>query len=249
MGEYTIPTVYDWAGGTPAFERLTAVFYRRVLEDPLLYPIFKSMSPDHPRHVAMWLAEVFGGPKAYTDSLGGYAHMLSKHLNLGLKEEQRARWVQLLVLAADEVSLSAGPEFRSAFMSYIEWGTRIALSNSQPGAHPPLHMPVPHWDWGTAGPPSESLAIPVSTIEEEEIAALPAGDETLSFARHIKPLFRPKDRQSMIWAFDLRLYKDVVAHAHGILQRLQNGTMPCDGAWPDEQITLFQHWIAEGMQE
>ena len=46
----------------------------------------------------------------------------------------------------------ADPEFRSAFAAYIEWGTRIALANSQPGATPPPQAPVPRWGWGEAPP-------------------------------------------------------------------------------------------------
>jgi hemoglobin len=152
MSENTVPTVYEWAGGASAFERLTTVFYRRVLEDPILYPLFAKMSPDHPKHVALWLAEVFGGPQVYTNEHGGYPHMLSKHHNLGLKEEQRVRWVQLIASSADEAGLPTDPEFRSAFIAYLEWGTRIAISNSQPGATPPPQAPVPRWGWGEAPP-------------------------------------------------------------------------------------------------
>jgi hemoglobin len=147
-----VPTVYEWAGGTAAFERLTNIFYGHVLQDPILRPIFEHMSSDHPKHVALWLSEVFGGPKAYTNELGGYHHMLSKHRNLMLREEQRARWLQLLGASADEVGLPSDPEFRSALIAYLEWGTRIAVINSQPDATPPQEAPVPRWGWGEAPP-------------------------------------------------------------------------------------------------
>lgn len=147
-----IPTLYDWAGGESALRRLTAVFYDRVREDPVLAPVFAGMSAEHPRHVATWLGEVFGGPPRYTEAHGGYAHMLAKHLNRALTEEQRVRWVQLISAAADDAGLPADPEFRSAFVAYLEWGTRIALANSQPGATPPPEAPVPRWGWGEAPP-------------------------------------------------------------------------------------------------
>jgi hemoglobin len=144
--------VYEWAGGAPAFERLTDTFYKRVRDDELLGPIFQNMPPEHPRHVAAWLGEVFGGPKRYTDEHGGYPHMVSKHLGLAITEQQRFRWVQLIALAADDAGLPSDPEFRSAFMAYVEWGTRLALANSQPDAAPPLKAPVPRWGWGEAPP-------------------------------------------------------------------------------------------------
>jgi len=58
-----VTSVYEWAGGSEAFERLTDVFYREhVLNDEILGPVFAAMPPDHPHHVALWLAEVLGRP-------------------------------------------------------------------------------------------------------------------------------------------------------------------------------------------
>jgi hemoglobin len=150
--DQTIPTLYEWAGGAPALRRLTEAFYARVRDDAILAPVFADMPPDHPEHVAVWLGEVFGGPPLYSEEHGGYPHMLAKHRNRALTEEQRQRWVQLICATADEAGLPDDPEFRSAFVAYIEWGTRLALSNSQPGAQPPLEAPVPRWGWGEAPP-------------------------------------------------------------------------------------------------
>jgi hemoglobin len=147
-----VPTLYDWAGGIEAFERLTQVFYSKVRRDDLLEPIFRNMTPGHPKHVAAWLAEVFGGPKRYTEEHGGYPHMLNKHRNLALTERQRRRWVNLICDAADDARLPSDPEFRSAFLAYVEWGTRLAVANSQLGATPPQKAPVPRWGWGEAPP-------------------------------------------------------------------------------------------------
>ena len=71
-------------------------------------------------------------------------------------------------------------------------------------------------------------------------------NETVGFAADIQPLFRVKDRQSMMRHFDLGSYDDVSAHADAILERLQAGTMPCDGAWPSEQVDLLERWIRGG---
>jgi hemoglobin len=146
------PTLYDWAGGAEAFERLTESFYEKVKRDDLLEPLFRNMDPSHPKHVAVWLAEVFGGPPLYTEEHGGYPHMLGKHRNVGIDEAQRRRWVSLICDAADDAGMPSDPEFRSAFLAYIEWGTRLALENSQPGAAPPPKAPVPRWGWGEAPP-------------------------------------------------------------------------------------------------
>jgi len=67
-----------------------------------------------------------------------------------------------------------------------------------------------------------------------------------SFASDIQPLFRERDRQSMQFAFDLWSEADVAANADAILGRLRSGTMPCDGAWPEDQVALFEQWIQAG---
>lgn len=67
-----------------------------------------------------------------------------------------------------------------------------------------------------------------------------------SFETDIKPLFREKDRDSMRNAFDLWSYVDVQTHAAAIAERVKNGSMPCDGAWPRESVELFEHWVEQG---
>lgn len=100
----------------------------------------------------MWLAEVFGGPPRYTEELGGYPAMMRHHLGLGISEERRRRWVQLITETADDAGLPSDPEFRSAFVAYVEWGSRVGMTNSQAGATPPPEAPVPRWGWGEAPP-------------------------------------------------------------------------------------------------
>ena len=67
------------------------------------------------------------------------------------------------------------------------------------------------------------------------------------FERDIAPLFRDDDVESMEFAFDLRSYEDVRANAEAIYERLEDGTMPCDTAWPDGDVARFREWIDSGM--
>jgi hypothetical protein len=75
---------------------------------------------------------------------------------------------------------------------------------------------------------------------------LSATGEPISFERQIKPLFREGDRQSMKWAFDLWSHNDVARNGEAILERLRDGTMPCDSAWPEDRIELFRRWLEAG---
>jgi CDGSH-type Zn-finger protein/truncated hemoglobin YjbI/ferredoxin len=247
-----IPTIFEWAGGLPALTRMTRLFYEKfVPADDLLAPLFANMSPDHPQRVAKWLGEVFGGPTCYSQEYGGYPRMLSQHLDKSLTEPMRARWVALLLQSAHEAGLPNDAEFRSAFQAYIEWGSRLAVENSQPDVKPPQHMPMPHWDWNTsAGPPGSRIPANAPSDETPDAASiLPQPGEKVEYAKHIKALFRSRDRTSMRFVFDLWSYADVSVHADGILKRLRDGSMPCDGAWPQERIDVFARWLAAGKPE
>ena len=144
----SIPTLYEWLGGMPVLERLTNRFYERVKTDAVLAPIFVHMNAGHPHHVALFLAEVLGGPSAYSEQHGGHAHMVTQHLNRHLTQAQRRQWIQLLLDTADEIGVPDDPEFRSAIVGYFEWGSRLAVINSQSGAGVDPAAPMPKWGWG-----------------------------------------------------------------------------------------------------
>jgi hemoglobin len=150
-----IPSLYDWAGGKDVLENLTAVFYGKVLRDELLEPVFRNMPGDHSRHVAHFIGEVFGGPKLYTAAdQGSHYRMVEQHVGRMLDEPKRKRWMDLLLQSCDEVGIPSDPEFRSALVGYLEWGSRLAVINSYLHENPLREPePMPAWGWGeTKGP-------------------------------------------------------------------------------------------------
>jgi hypothetical protein len=74
--------------------------------------------------------------------------MLAHHRDLAITDDQRFRFASLTSLAADDADLPADPEFRAALVGYLEWGTRLAMHNSQPGADVVQQAPVPRWGLG-----------------------------------------------------------------------------------------------------
>ena len=70
--------------------------------------------------------------------------------------------------------------------------------------------------------------------------------DELTFAGDIRPLFRDRDVRSMSFAFDLSSYEDVRTNAEEIYARLADGSMPCDGGWPADQVERFRTWIDGG---
>lgn len=97
-------------------------------------------------------------------------------------------------------------------------------------------------DWDSASRFSGSPSPASPTSAPEGVTPM----QPLSFEDDVKTLFRSGDRESMQFAFDLWSYDDVSAHADDIFARLRSGTMPCDGAWPQEQVDVFQSWIDAG---
>jgi len=175
-----------------------------------------------------------------------------------LTEEQRARWVALAGQAATEAGLPADPPFRAALASFLEWDSRQAQARSEDsrpeqaaaGRRRPATRPVPHWDWTAAGPPDVAAASADDSQDSQPAAVpLPGPGEAVSFDAHIRPLFRERDRQSMSFVFDLSSVDDVRTHAAGILERLHDGSMPCDGAWPEDRVAVFQRWTESGQQD
>jgi hypothetical protein len=72
-------------------------------------------------------------------------------------------------------------------------------------------------------------------------------DRQVGFESDVKPLFRERDRRSMQRSFDLWSYDAVRTNADAILDRVSDGSMPCDTAWTPEQVAVLQSWIDAGM--
>lgn len=143
-------TLYEDAGGLDGLRRLSAAFYDRVLADELLAPVFANFTPAHLEHVAVWLAEVFGGPADFTAHLGGHQALLRSHLGIEIRDEHRQRWLHLMADAIGDV-YPGRPELATALMSYFEWGTAIAQDVSRNPVGADLGEPGPTPRWGYQG--------------------------------------------------------------------------------------------------
>ena len=150
MPDKQIPSLYEWAGGIDSIKTLFRTFYSRVPSDPVLGPVFAKMPVEHFETVAHFVSEVLGGPTLYSgDPKHSHSTMVAKHLNRHLTQEQRRRWIALLLETADELGLPDDPEFRSALVGYLEWGSRIAVLNSNSTENPiDSTAPMPKWGWG-----------------------------------------------------------------------------------------------------
>ena len=242
------PSLFEWAGGLPALTRMTRLLYEKLVPaDALLAPLFADVPPGYPQREAARISVAFGGPPTLVQAgpdQAGKDHQAAPHdAAISFTQEQRASWVALAGHAAAAAGLPGDAAFRAALGAFFEWDAMNALAR---GAGAIAGATVPGWDWTPAGPPDTSPAAAAADAEPESPVTLPRPGEPVSFAAHIKPMFRAKDRQSMQFALDLWSYDDVRAHAAGILGRLDDGTMPCDGAWPAAQVEVFRRWTESG---
>jgi hemoglobin len=144
-----MPTMYEFIGGHEPLRHFIETFYASVLTDPLLQPLFGSGRPEHIDELTAFDAETFGGPDDFSRTLGGCLHLIDVHRGLQINEEQRQRFVQLYLAAADAAGLPADPDFRTALCEHVEFGSQVAKQNSHartPDEEYPL-FEIPRWTW------------------------------------------------------------------------------------------------------
>jgi hemoglobin len=143
-----VESIFEHAGGQQALHDFVDVFYSSVLADPILHPLFGDGRPEHVAHLTAFEAESFGGPETFTRELG-FRHLIDVHRGLNISEEQRARFVELYLAAADAAGLPTDAPFREALRSHVEFGSHVAMQNSHAKTGDELHplREVPKWEW------------------------------------------------------------------------------------------------------
>ena len=146
-------SLYEHAGGHEGVRRFIDVFYRSVLADPVLQPLFGSGRPEHVDQLTAFDSESFGGPDDFTRQMGGFAHLIDVHRGLKITEPQRQRFVALYLAAADDAGLPGDPRFRAALRDHVEFGSHVAMQNSHAETDDQLHplREVPMWQWPADG--------------------------------------------------------------------------------------------------
>ena len=142
------PSIYEFAGGRPAFLRLAAAHHERCLQDPVLNHPFSH--PGHPQHVERlgdYWAEVFGGPPGYSQVSAGQSGMLTIHSGTQAEDDLGTRFVACFTKAIDDARLPEDLEFRTALLAYMRWATADVHSYSPKGSTVLANLPLPHWGW------------------------------------------------------------------------------------------------------
>lgn len=142
-------SLYDHAGGEAGLRRFIEHFYSSVLADPLLQPLFGAGRPHHVDHLTAFTAETFGGPDTFTREMGGFQGLINAHRGLRITEEQRRRFIDLYLAAADATGLPDDAPFRQALYEHVDFGSQVAVQNSHAETDADLHplREVPAWTW------------------------------------------------------------------------------------------------------
>jgi hemoglobin len=151
------PSLFEFAGGEPAFLALAQAHHARCLADPELNHPFShpGQHPEHVRRLAAYWAEVLGGPPAYSRDCGGdQSALMHMHAHNGDMSDLGERFIRCFVAAAEDAGLPADPEFRAALRGYMEWAVRDVLVYAPHDAVVPAALPVPRWSWDGLQHPS-----------------------------------------------------------------------------------------------
>jgi hemoglobin len=141
-------SVYELAGGDPAFLALAAAHHERCLQEPEISHAFShGFNPAHIENLAFYWAEVFGGPNRYSVVHGGHSGMLEMHARTGAAEDWGERFLGCFVQAMDDADLPKDPELRAALRAYMEWATDEVMSYTPADSQVPPDLPVPRWGW------------------------------------------------------------------------------------------------------
>jgi hemoglobin len=142
------PSIYQAAGGAPAFLALAAAHHQRCLEDPVLeHPFSHGTRSDHVERLAGYWGEVFGGPAVFSQTAGGHVSMLAQHAGMDPQDDLGALFLACFLHAIDDAGLPEDPRLRAALRSYMEWATAEVMSYSPAGSAVPPDLIMPHWSW------------------------------------------------------------------------------------------------------
>jgi len=143
------PSLFEFAGGSPAFVALAAAHHARCLADPELNHPFShpGQHPEHIQRLGAYWAEVLGGPDSYSRSCGNQSFVLQLHAGNGDISDLGRRFVECFCRAMDDAGLPDDPAFRRVMREYMQWAVQEVLAYGSPDAAVPTDLAMPRWSW------------------------------------------------------------------------------------------------------
>lgn len=113
-------SVYERVGGMDAFEALVEAFYGRVEQDELLRPMYPEDLGPGKRHLAMFLAQYWGGGDVYSGERG-HPRLRMRHAPFDITPEAAQRWAELM--SASILELRFPSDVEQQLLSYVARAT------------------------------------------------------------------------------------------------------------------------------
>jgi hemoglobin len=110
-------TLYERVGGQPFFDELVERFYEGVEADALLRPMYPEDLTDPRRHLALFLAQYWGGPRTYSDERG-HPRLRLRHAPHRVDDAARDAWLLHMHAALDVLTMD--DDVREALTEYLE---------------------------------------------------------------------------------------------------------------------------------
>jgi len=110
-------TMYERLGGMAFFESLTERFYQGVAIDEVLRPMYPEDLDGPRRHLCLFLAQFWGGPRVYDDERGS-PRLRARHSPFKIDGHARDRWLANMRAAVEEAHLGALE--KTQLLSYFE---------------------------------------------------------------------------------------------------------------------------------
>jgi hemoglobin len=149
-------SIYDAAGGQPAFIALAHAWHARCLADPVVSHAFShGYHPQHAERLAAYWAEALGGPADYSRSMGDQSGVLRMHSGNGEHQEMDERAQLCFAQALDDADLPADLRLRSTLKAYFSWATQAMAAHPDSADDVPQGLAIVRWSWdGPVEPPA-----------------------------------------------------------------------------------------------
>lgn len=121
--------VHDRVGGLPAFEALVDAFYARVAEDALLRPMYPEDLEPGKRHLALFLAQYWGGGDVYSRERG-HPRLRMRHAPFPITPEAALRWAELMAAAIGDLRFPSDVE--ALLLGYVARATPTLINQLPP---------------------------------------------------------------------------------------------------------------------
>ena len=117
--------LYERVGGQPFFDALIDRFYTGVETDPVLRPLYPPDLADPKAHLALFLAQYWGGPPAYSEQRG-HPRLRMRHAPFVIGLVERDAWMRHMAEAVRTAGLDQDDQ--SALMDYFEMAARSLIN-------------------------------------------------------------------------------------------------------------------------